>query len=164
MPAFEWDGSEEKARYVCTMPGLVDESIKPTSLISCRERRIAERRQRVQERLHIHQIKASSQQDGSIINDANLSTTKPKQQATQSAAAVRQALQDALQAASAVTLAAGQCVVQHREACNAEEAELRGQVAWEAEESRHESQAIEAEWRQAQARPAYISLTTPAQS
>ncbi|KAI3426074.1 hypothetical protein D9Q98_008042 [Chlorella vulgaris] len=128
MPAFEWDGSEEKAR----------------------ERRIAERRQRVQERLHIHQIKASSQQDGSIINDANLSTTKPKQQATQSAAAVRQALQDALQAASAVTLAAAQRVVRHREACNAEEAELRGQVAWEAEESRHESQAIEAEWRQAQ--------------
>ena len=76
--------------------------------------------------------------------------SKGKQQAAQSAEAVRQLLEKAQEAAEAVRAGAEARSEQHREACDGEEAALRERVAAEAEASRAENSSIDLEWEQLQ--------------
>lgn len=75
---------------------------------------------------------------------------KGQAQAAAAAAAVQAAHEAAAAKVEAVLAAAQQRTDAHREACDAEEAELRRQVADEAEGARRENRAIDLEWEQLQ--------------
>jgi hypothetical protein len=76
--------------------------------------------------------------------------SKGRQQAAQSAEAVRQLVEQAQGAAEAVRAGAEERSERHREACDSEEAALRERVAAEAEASRADNSSIDLEWEQLQ--------------
>ncbi|KAL4436661.1 hypothetical protein ABPG75_003800 [Micractinium tetrahymenae] len=125
--ALEWDADEERAR----------------------ERRIAERRARVEEHVRRQQQQRAKQQ-GKCGEPSVATGAKGKQQAAASTEAVRALLVQQEAAAEGVRAGAEARSEAHRAVCEAEEAALREQVAAEAEASRRENRAIDLEWEQLQ--------------
>lgn len=118
-----------------------------------REQRIAERRERVQERIRQAQRqkdKVNGVQRASLLNEQALPSTRAIQQVGSSRGAVSRVLDECAAAVQHVTHAAYQRLERHRNTCGAEEAALREQVAKEAEHSRGENQAIDLEWEELQ--------------
>lgn len=145
--------------------------------VPCRERRIAERRERVEERLRLQRAKQGEQRMSmSGCASAGMSLTLPcsplphaaggsyspqpaeqaapargTEQAARSAATVADLHATAAAQVEAVRARAEQRTEAHRDACDAEEAALRDAVAAEAEASRRENRAIDLEWEHLQA-------------